>query len=280
MSERPFMQLYVSDFIGDTLALSAEGVGAYMLLLMAMWNAGGSLPADDPKLARIARMSVKKWRALAAEIMPYFDASDGVIRHNRLTKELEKSESKSQSRAAAGAEGGRAKALKDQQSSLANATQMPQHLPDTRSQKEEKPKPSASSKSGTRWPKGQRVPEEWQAWARSTFRGAEPAKLAAETRQFEDYWPSPSGKAGVKADWEQTYRVWMRKAFGSFEVVAPAEVHADDSTWQKRLAFARERASWSTPQWGPRPGLSGCRAPPHLLEPGDGEGWSEWKEVA
>jgi uncharacterized protein YdaU (DUF1376 family) len=39
VSERPFMQLYVSDFVGDTLMLSAEHVGAYLLLLIALWNA-------------------------------------------------------------------------------------------------------------------------------------------------------------------------------------------------------------------------------------------------
>ncbi|KKZ89046.1 YdaU family protein [Rhizobium phaseoli] len=131
MSERPFMQLYVSDFIGDTLSLSTEQIGAYMLLLMAMWNAGGRLPADEAKLARVTRMSMKKWKAIAEDLMPFFEVDGDQIRHNRLTKELLKSESKSQSRAAAGAEGGRAKALKDQETRLANAMRMSRHLPDT-----------------------------------------------------------------------------------------------------------------------------------------------------
>lgn len=131
MSERPFMQLYVSDFIGDTLHLSTEQIGAYMLMLMAMWNAGGKLPSDEAKLARVARMSVKKWRAVADDLMAFFEVADGFISHNRLTKELQKSESKSQSRASAGAEGGRAKALKDKELRIANAKREPQHLPDT-----------------------------------------------------------------------------------------------------------------------------------------------------
>ncbi|WP_234907322.1 YdaU family protein [Rhizobium rhizogenes] len=131
MSERPFMQLYVSDFIGDTLQLSTEQIGAYMLLLMAMWNAGGKLPSDEAKLARVARMSVKKWKAIADDLMPFFEVDSDIIRHNRLTKELQKSESKSQSRASAGAEGGRAKALKDKEARVANAMPEPQHLPDT-----------------------------------------------------------------------------------------------------------------------------------------------------
>lgn len=139
MSERPFMQLYVSDFIGDTLHLSTEQVGAYLLLLMAMWNAGGELPDDEVKLARIVRMSVKKWRAVAIDLLAFFERGDGAVRHNRLSKELLKSEGKSQSRASAGAKGGRAKALKDNAATVANATPLPQHLPDTRDQKEIEP---------------------------------------------------------------------------------------------------------------------------------------------
>ena len=73
MSERPFMQLYVSDFVGDTLQLSTEQIGAYMLLLMAMWNAGGSLPEDDARLARVARLPLKRWRAISAELLAFFE---------------------------------------------------------------------------------------------------------------------------------------------------------------------------------------------------------------
>ncbi|MDW9415169.1 DUF1376 domain-containing protein [Sinorhizobium meliloti] len=131
MSERPFMQLYVSDFIGDTLHLSTEQIGAYMLLLMAMWNAGGRLPNDDAKLARVVRMSVKKWKAIEDDLLGFFDVTDGEIYHNRLTKELQKSERKSQLRADAGAKGGSSKALKDKEAHLANASVLPQHSPDT-----------------------------------------------------------------------------------------------------------------------------------------------------
>lgn len=112
MSERPFMQLYVSDFVGDTLLLSTEHIGAYLLLLIALWNAHGSLPADEIKLARATRMTVKKWRRVAVDLMPFFEVEEGTLTHHRLTKELQKSEAQSNSRAIAGAKGGTANALK------------------------------------------------------------------------------------------------------------------------------------------------------------------------
>jgi uncharacterized protein YdaU (DUF1376 family) len=136
MSERPFMQLYVSDFVGDTLPLSTEQIGAYMLLLMAMWNAGGSLPDDDAKLARVARLSLKRWRAISADLLTFFEREDGEIGHKRLAKELRKAQVKSEARAAAGARGGVATALKTKAHAAANAGALPRHLLESRNQSE------------------------------------------------------------------------------------------------------------------------------------------------
>lgn len=134
MSERPFMQLYVSDFVGDTLLLSTEHIGAYLLLLIALWNADGVLPADDVKLARVARLTVKKWKSVSAEILPFFCVENGQLTHSRLTKELHKSERQSELRAAAGSRGGAATALKNNKVRPANAAAKrvagPQHLPE------------------------------------------------------------------------------------------------------------------------------------------------------
>ncbi|WP_258052341.1 DUF1376 domain-containing protein [Mesorhizobium sp. INR15] len=130
------MQLYVSDFVGDTLALSTEQIGAYMLLLMAMWNAGGALPDDDAKLARVVRMSTKKWRAISADLLTFFERGKGEISHNRLTKELRKSLIKSEARAAAGSRGGAATALKTKAQEAANADALPRHLPESRNHSE------------------------------------------------------------------------------------------------------------------------------------------------
>lgn len=54
----------------------------------------------------------------------------------------------------------------------------------------------------------------------------------------------------------------------------------DETTWLSRMKFARERHTWSTSEWGPRPGESGCLVPKQMLEPGDGQDWREWEKAA
>jgi uncharacterized protein YdaU (DUF1376 family) len=136
MSERPFMQLYVSDFVGDTLPLSTEQIGAYMLILMAMWNAGGRLPDDDAKLARVARLSLKRWRVIGADLAGFFEREGGEIGHKRLARELLKAQAKSEARATAGARGGAATALKTKAHGQANAGALARHSPESRNQNE------------------------------------------------------------------------------------------------------------------------------------------------
>lgn len=137
MSSTPFMQLYVGDYLADTLDLTTEQHGAYLLILMTMWQHDAKLPNDLAKLARIARMTPAKFRSVWDEISRFFQVEGDKITNPRLTKERKKAAEKSSKRAAAGRAGGQAKALKDNEGRLANAMPMPQHSPDTRVQKEE-----------------------------------------------------------------------------------------------------------------------------------------------
>lgn len=135
MSERPFMQLYVSDFVGDTLDLSTEEVGAYMLLLMAMWNAGGELKNDAAKLARIARVPAADWPPIWSDLAPYFDIEGAKITHGRMAKEIEKFAKKSVARSDAGKRGAAAKSLKKHNQTQAIAGGLLKHSPETRIKK-------------------------------------------------------------------------------------------------------------------------------------------------
>jgi uncharacterized protein YdaU (DUF1376 family) len=121
MSERPFMQLYTSDFLGDTQFLSAEYIGAYLLLLMTMWNNDGWLDNEEVTLARVSRLTVEEWRLAWTKLSRFFEVQGDRLTHARVTLELSKFARKSAARKEAGRKGGAAKALKDKNPTLANA---------------------------------------------------------------------------------------------------------------------------------------------------------------
>lgn len=90
MTERPYMQLYIADYLGDTQHLTIEQSGCYLHLLMAMWRAGGYLPNDATKLARVVRLTVRKWKKLATDVMPLFTIEGDRITQKRLLFERKK----------------------------------------------------------------------------------------------------------------------------------------------------------------------------------------------
>jgi uncharacterized protein YdaU (DUF1376 family) len=120
MSEAPYMQLYVGDYRADTSTLTIEQHGAYLLLLMAMWSAGGSLPNDDGKLARSIGASRKQWLRIWPEIHRYFLVDGDSITQKRLLSERRKWSEKSIKRRDAGRRGGLAKSISGVQKSPAN----------------------------------------------------------------------------------------------------------------------------------------------------------------
>ena len=119
------MPLYVADYLADTTHLSTLEHGAYCLLLMSMWRAGGSLPNDPAKLAKFARMTSAQWARIEATVMQFFDVSDSDVTQSRLAREIEKHAGVVRQRRESGSKGGRAKALKDNGPTVANARVLP-----------------------------------------------------------------------------------------------------------------------------------------------------------
>lgn len=127
MSNHPYMQFYPGDYLRDTRHLTTEQHGAYLLLLMTMWNHEARLPNDPSKLARIAGVSLRRWHLIAADIMPFFEIEGDALVQKRLVQDYQKAVSLSQKRSVSGKVGGDAKALKDKETALASATDLPQH---------------------------------------------------------------------------------------------------------------------------------------------------------
>lgn len=207
MSE-PYLPLYIGDYLRDTGYLTLEQHGAYFMLLMRLWSAGGSLPADEAKLARIAGVSVKKWRPIWADLAAFFEQENDQISHKRITTELEKAGALRAKRAAAGAKGGAAKSLKTQEAPVANATARPkQIIPDQEVRKEE---PNGSSKKPTRLPADFAFPEEWRRWAVDA--GLPADRCGIEFTKLTNWAANATGSKGAKLNWFKAWQNWVLSA--------------------------------------------------------------------
>jgi uncharacterized protein YdaU (DUF1376 family) len=84
----PYMPLFVADYLADTAHLTAAEHGAYLMLVMNYWQRGKPLPADDKKLARIARMTDAEWADARGTLAEFFVEDDGHWTHKRVEEEL------------------------------------------------------------------------------------------------------------------------------------------------------------------------------------------------
>jgi uncharacterized protein YdaU (DUF1376 family) len=122
LSSAPYFKLYFSDLAGDTLFLSDAEIGSYLLLLGAMWNAGGSLPNEPAKLARVARVTPAKWPGRWAALESFFVVQGDRLTHFRIKSDRENVAGISAARSKNGKAGAEAKALKRLEAVQANAS--------------------------------------------------------------------------------------------------------------------------------------------------------------
>lgn len=207
MGDTPFMPLWVADFLGDTLDLDAKELGAYMLILMTLWQRNGVLSDDQKKLKRVSRIG-RDWPKVWAEIGRYFIHENGTITNKRLTQELQKVAAKRAANAQSGARGGRAKALKYKERALANATISPKQ-PEPYPEREEKREAKASPKKrATSMPENAVISDRQIEIASEHSHGPDEARL-----QFERFKGSAIAKGRTYASWNAAWSNWFRSEF-------------------------------------------------------------------
>jgi len=149
-----WMPLYIADYLADTMRLSTEQHGAYLLLLMDYWRSG-PLPDNDQVLASIARLSIDRWKETRGLLVGFFSVSDGFWIHKRADAEIAKAVSFRAKQKANGSKGGRPRQEKEPRE---NPAVNPEGSPD----KSPSPSPSHVSKSvspdgDTRAPRSQSI---------------------------------------------------------------------------------------------------------------------------
>lgn len=83
-----WMPLWIGAYMADTMTLTTQQHGAYLLLLFAYWRNRGPLDDDDEDLAAITKASAPEWKKLRAKLSKFFVVADGKWTHGRADKEL------------------------------------------------------------------------------------------------------------------------------------------------------------------------------------------------
>ena len=119
------MRFYVADYLADTRHLTRSEHGAYLLLLLSMWRAGGSLPNDDRRLAALALCTDAEWTEIRPTMMEFFCLANAKLVHKRLTRELAIYDGVVEKRKTADRLGGLKKANKNNGNVVALANHLP-----------------------------------------------------------------------------------------------------------------------------------------------------------
>lgn len=122
-----WMPLYIGDYLADTMHLTTEQHGAYLLLIMAYWKNGGPLTGNDSALASICRLSGDAWSNARAMLEPFFviDPASGSWRHERIEKEMANATESKERRVSKAKAAAEARWNKD---AASNASSMPQAM--------------------------------------------------------------------------------------------------------------------------------------------------------
>lgn len=86
MAALPYMQLYIADYLADTMHLSTEEHGAYLLLMFNYWQTGRAIPKN--RLAKIARVSSERWGAVEESLKEFFIDNGTEWIHERIEDDL------------------------------------------------------------------------------------------------------------------------------------------------------------------------------------------------
>ena len=76
MAELPAHPMFWSGFFADTEHMSEGAAKAYLFIIGHSWILGGKVKNDDRLLARLCRLSLKRWKAIKDEVMEMLEVDE------------------------------------------------------------------------------------------------------------------------------------------------------------------------------------------------------------
>lgn len=235
MAALPYMQLYIADYLADTMHLSTEEHGAYLLLMFNYWQTGRAIPKS--RLSKIARLSNDRWSSVESSLKEFFNDNGTEWVHERIERDLEMVRSSQRQKSDAGKASAKARKAKkstteqregnDRSTGVDNPFEQdgngnPTNKdPDIDTDLKENPSLRGSEIPDVQEPQflaGLDIPigkftmhENWrpsQDWPRLAATWGielpEPAYLPTELAEFTAYWESER-KVFTQVQWEQKF---------------------------------------------------------------------------
>lgn len=203
-----YIKLYIGDYMKKTGTLSVAEHGAYVLMLLHYYATEAPLPTGRD-LYRLLRAETKQDREAVESIAAkYWQQTEGGLVNERADEEIQKAAKAKEAHSEAGKQGGRPK-RKQTETNLVSETEPNEKPTNTNTNTITTSLRSVERARGTRLP-ADWVPESWPG-PDDDPRTVLTLELQ-ELPKFRDYWISQPGQKGVKADWNATWRNWIRKA--------------------------------------------------------------------
>ena len=205
MNGLPYYKAYPRDFIEGTIGMPFEVKCAYRVVLDLIYMQGGDLPDDARYIAGLLGCSIRKWKGIREALI---EAGKLVVSGEFLTNYRAEKELETLAKLQDKQRENRSRPNKN------NDLESPR-CDHTEPEPDKKEEANASSqKNGSK--KGSRIGKDWTLskplgeWAME--QGLTESQVRQEAEKFHDYWRGKAGAAGVKLDWQATWRNWVRKA--------------------------------------------------------------------
>ena len=219
-----WIAFYIGDYLADTMHLSREQHGSYLLLLLAAYKNAGWLPNDDGMLAQIAKVTPKQWKTERHIYASFFEMTDERWTHDRVTAELEKAERMTERRSKAGSNGAAKRWQTDgkriaEPSPGHKQTDAPSPSPSPTQDLTNTDQTERGSASAPRTPKPEKpdakykLPADWRPDADergfATDLGLDPDATADV---FVDHFTVRKGKTERRdaGEWNKRWKIWCR----------------------------------------------------------------------
>lgn len=241
-----YYEHHLGDYMRDTAHLSITEDGAYRRLLDAYYIRERALPVDLRECYKLARAGSKLEREAVAYVLgEFFQLEEDGYHQRRADEEIERYHAKEPEREARRQNDAerqrrareRRKVLFDQlrghdivppfDTKTADLERLLSQV-ESRTESREQSRPVTRDNTATQSPvprhqkkpsvsgRGSRLPPDWDpgesGFAFAAQQGLTNGKAQGELAKFRDYWTAKAGADATKADWQATWRNWVRKA--------------------------------------------------------------------